>query len=109
MNNYEKVLECLRNNPTATNPEISLATGIDTDIVKVYIGRLKAKGCIEVERNGTDRTITVLKELPTSKHSYKKDVMTELLETYLVDIKESTSIPEKIELGKLIIKIIEKL
>ena len=44
-----------------------------------------------------------------SKHNYKKDVMTELSDIFLEDIRNSVSISEKIELGKLIIKIIEKL
>ncbi len=109
MNNIEKVLEFLRNNPTATNPEIGKAVRIDADIVKAYISKLKARGNIEVQGQGVTRTITVLKELPVSKHSYKKDVMTELSDIFLEDIRNSVSISEKIELGKLIIKIIEKL
>lgn len=49
MNNIEKVLEFLRNNPTATNPEIAKAVRIDADIVKAYISKLKARGNIEVK------------------------------------------------------------
>ena len=109
MNNIEKVLEFLRDNPAAKNPEIGKALGIDTDIVKAYINKLKGRGNIEVKGQGVTRTITVLKELPVSKHSYKKEVLNELLEIYLEDTRNSGSVPEKIELGKLIIKIIEKL
>ena len=109
MTYIEKVLEYLRNNPTASNPEISDNLRINGDVVKDYISKLKSRGDIEVMGQGKNRTITVLKEQPVPKHIYKKKVLYELLDINLEDMRKSESIPEKIELGKLIIKIIEKL
>lgn len=72
MTEINAILEYLRNNPKATNPEIADSLKIDVNNVKANIGKLKARGYIEVQGQGITRTITVLKEMPVSKHSYKK-------------------------------------
>ena len=109
MNNIEKVLEFLRNNPTATNPEIAKAVRIDTDIVKAYISKLKARGNIEVQGQGITRTITVLKEMPVSKHSYKKGIVETMIDKYMEDFEDCGTLNDRIEVGKIILKLLEKL
>lgn len=109
MTKINKILEYLRDNPRATNKEISEELKMDSDIVKSVISKLKIRGDIEVQGQGVTRTITVLKEPPVSKNEYKKDILRELLEIYLEEMREAGTVQEKIELGKLILKITEKL
>ena len=109
MNNIEKVLEFLRNNPTATNPEIAKAVRIDADIVKAYISKLKLRGNIEVQGQGLTRTITVLKELPVSKHSYKKGIVETMIDKYMEDFESCELLNDRIEVGKVILRLLEKL
>ena len=73
MTEINAILEYLRDNPKAMNPEIADNLKIDVNNVKANIGKLKARGYIEVQGQGVTRTITVLKEMPVSKHSYYRN------------------------------------
>ena len=105
MTNQEKVLEYVRIHPLSTNTEIAESTDIDTSVVKTYINRLKTKGFINVQMDGVTRNITVVKELPVPKNIYKQEILHDLLEVYIEDIKETIGIQEKIERGKFIEKL----
>ena len=109
MTNYEKILEYLREHPNATNKDISEQTGISIDTVKVGISRLKDKGYLDVSGTGINREITVLKELPVHKNDYKKETIRFLIDSYKEDFEKSDNVTDRIELGKLILKLLEKL
>lgn len=109
MTNYEKILEYLRENPNATNKDIAENTGISTDVSKAYVGRLKQKGYLEVTGVGINREILVVKDLPVSKNDYKKETIKFLIDAYKEDFERTDNIVERLELGKLILKLVEKL
>lgn len=52
MTEINAILEYLRDNPKAMNPEIADNLKIDVNNVKANIGKLKARGYIEVQGRG---------------------------------------------------------
>ena len=71
--------------------------------------QLKARGYIEVQGQGVTRIITVLKEPPVSKHSYKKEIIETMIDKYMEDFKDSETLNDRIEVGKVILRLLEKL
>ena len=105
MTKIEEVLEYVRSNAHATNKEISEDLKIGDGVVRVYINRLKDKGYIE--KVGSE--YKVLKEMPVNKSSYKQEIIKEMLEVYMDDFREIKVINEKIRVGELIIRLVDKL
>ena len=90
MSKIEEVLEYIRSNTHATNKEISEDLNISEGVVRTYLNRLKNKGYLE--KIGTE---------------YK--VLKEMLEVYMDDFREIKVINEKIRVGELIIRLVDKL
>ena len=109
MTEITAILEYLRDNPKAMNPEIADNLKIDVNNVKANIGKLKARGYIEVQGQGVTRTITVLKEMPASKHSYKKEIIETMIAKYMEDFEDCGTLNDRIEVGKVILRLLEKL
>lgn len=105
MTKIEEVLEYVRSNTFATNKEISEDLNISEGVVKTYLNRLKNKGYLE--KAGTE--YKVLKEMPVNKSSYKQEIIKEMLEVYMDDFREIKVINEKIRVGELIIRLVDKL
>ena len=105
MTKIEEVLEYLRCNTYATNKEISDDLNISGGVVRTYINRLKNKGYLE--KTGTE--YRVLKEMPVNKSSYKQEIIKEMLEVYMDDFRELKVMNEKIRVGELIIRLVDKL
>ena len=105
MTKIEEVLEYIRGNSYATNKEISDDLKIVDVVVRVYINRLKDKGYIE--KVGSE--YKVLKEMPANKSSYKQEIIKEMLESYMDDFRELKAINEKVRIGELIIRLVDKL
>ena len=60
-----------------------------------------------MEKIGTE--YKVLKDLPVNKSSYKQEIIKEMLEVYMDDFREIKVINEKIRVGELIIRLVDKL
>nr|DAR78199.1 MAG TPA: winged helix-turn-helix DNA-binding protein [Caudoviricetes sp.] len=105
MTKIEEVLEYLRCNTYATNKEISDDLNISEGVVRTYLNRLKNKGYLE--KTGTE--YRVLKEMPVNKSSYKQEIIKEMLEVYMDDFRELKVMNEKIRVGELIIRLVDKL
>lgn len=78
---------------------------ISEGVVKTYLNRLKNKGYLE--KVGTE--YKVLKEMPVNKSRYKREIIKEMLESYMDDFREIKVINEKIRVGELIIRLVDKL
>ena len=109
MTKVNEILAYLRENPRATNKEIAEELKMDSDNVKATIWKLKDKGYIEVLGQGVTRTITVLKEMPASKHSYKKEIIETMIGKYMEDFEDCGTLNDRIEVGKVILRLLEKL
>lgn len=105
MTKLEEVLEYVRSNTYATNKEISEDLNISEGVVRTYLNRLRNKGYLE--KSGAE--YKVLKDLPINKSSYKQEVIKEMLEVYMDDFREIKVINEKIRVGELIIRLVDKL
>lgn len=105
MTKIEEVLEYVRSNTFATNKEISEDLKINDGVVRVYLNRLKDKGYLE--KVGSE--YKVLKEMPVSKSNYKQEIIKEMLESYMDDFRELKVINEKVRIGELIIRLVDKL
>ena len=100
MTKIEEVLEYVRSNTHATNKEISEDLKIGDGVV-----RLKDKGYLEK----IGKEYKVLKEMPVNKSNYKQEIIKEMLESYMDDFREIKVINEKIRVGELIIRLVDKL
>lgn len=105
MTKIEEVLEYVRCNTYATNKEIAEDLKMGEGVVKTYLNRLKNKGYLE--KIGTE--YKVLKEMPVSKSNYKQEIIKEILESYMDDFRELKVINEKVRIGELIIRLVDKL
>lgn len=105
MTKIEEVLEYLRCNTYATNKEIAEDLKMGEGVVKTYLNRLKNKGYLEK----IGKEYKVLKEMPVNKSSYKQEIIKEMLEVYMDDFREIKVINEKIRVGELIIRLVDKL
>lgn len=105
MTKIEEVLEYLRCNTYATNKEIAEDLKMGEGVVKTYLNRLKNKGYLEK----IGKEYKVLKEMPVNKSSYKQEIIKEMLEVYMDDFGEIKVINEKIRVGELIIRLVDKL
>lgn len=105
MTKIEEVLEYVRSNTFATNKEISDDLNMSEGVVKTYLNRLKNKGYLE--KIGTE--YKVLKEMPVNKSNYKQEIIKEMLESYMDDFRELKAINEKVRIGELIIRLVDKL
>jgi putative transcriptional regulator, asnC family len=47
--------------------------------------------------------------MPVNKSSYKQEIIKEMLESYMDDFREIKVINEKIRVGELIIRLVDKL
>ena len=105
MTKIEEVLEYLRCNTYATNKEIAEDLKMGEGVVKTYLNRLKNKGYLEK----IGKEYKVLKEMPVNKSCYKQEIIKEMLEVYMDDFREIKVINEKIRVGELIIRLVDKL
>lgn len=100
-----KVVDYLAENPTATNSEIATDLGASEGVIKTYIGRLNRQSKINTLEKDGKRFIQVL-EVPKD---FKREVYEMMVEKYLEDFENAEFYTERIEIGKLILRLMEKL
>lgn len=100
----ERVYDYLADNPSASNRDVANDLGINYDVVRVYINRLKVKGLIEVKFEGATRVCEIAKEFPTSTprkpKTYKQEVYYELVEGYRQDFRDCVTFDERLKVGR---------
>lgn len=101
----EKMFEYYRENPKAGYKEIEENTGIPYGVAKTYKCRALQKGELKELEDGS---IEVIKAPPVEKSSYKKEVITEMVDIYMEDFR-SVSPTERVDIGKRITMLLEKL
>lgn len=100
-----KVREYLEAHPKASNSDVATALNTSDKVVKTYISRMANSGKIRVSREGDSRHIDVI-EMPKD---FKRAVYESMVEKYLEDFDTATFYGERVEIGKLILRILEKL
>lgn len=103
MTTFEKFYNYLVENPKATNPEICKALDLDNQVCKTYLNRLKVKGLIDTEYEGSMRKIQILKDYPIPKvrpKTFKQAIFTEMVEIYADDFKMCETFEERLKVGR---------
>lgn len=114
MSRKTAVLDYLLTNPFATNEEIASAVNINEDYAKVIISRLKNDEKIEItERTEGDelenkRYIEVI-SLEAEKPNLKRDIYKSMLDVFIEDFENAGTFDERLEIGKVVIRLLEKL
>ena len=104
-----RLIEYVDNNPFADNEEIASAINTDVKTVKVYLKRLTNRETVKITEEDGQRVIKVL-ELPEMKPvEFKRGVYEMMANKYLEDFKRADQFQDRIEIGKMIIRILEKM
>lgn len=109
MTKLNMVLEYLREHPEASDKEISENLGIIKKTVNTYVYRLALKGFIKVIGTPSDRVVEIIKEPDVSKSDYKKEIFKQMIDTYLDDFENASSIQERNSIGLMITRLIDRL
>ena len=105
----DKLVEYVDNNPFADDDELANALNTTKKIIRIYLKRLENKESIKIDDADGKRVIKVL-EIPEIKpQEFKRGVYEMMIDRYLEDFKETDSYQERIKIGNIIIKILERL
>ncbi|MDO5027560.1 MAG: winged helix-turn-helix domain-containing protein [Tissierellia bacterium] len=100
-----RVFEFISENPKATNEEIAAALNTSSKVVSTYIRRLENKSRIFLIESKDGREIKTL-EIPKD---FKRSAYEMMVEKYLEDFESAEFYTERIEIGKLILRLLERL
>lgn len=103
--------------PTATNEELAEALKTGEDLVRSYISKQKTQGRIQVDRDQDGvRTITVdpswtkdAEVLVNETKLRKQTIYERMLAAYMEDFEAAAGYQERTEIGKLILRLLEKI
>lgn len=109
MRTRRKLRDYLRENPQASNQEISTALEMSDGNVKTTLSRMKRDGEIEIMGNGSNRQIKVTFVEVNTRGSFKREALQELADQLIEANKTETNAYEIRENGKLLIRVLEKL
>lgn len=102
---YNKVYQYVKENPTSDNKEIALNLNTNTQTISVYLTRLEQRGKISILNIEGKRFISTFKE----HGDYKKEILETMLDNYIEDFEEANSYTERLEIGKMILRLWEKI
>lgn len=105
----DKLVEYVDNNPFADDDELANALNSTKKVVRIYLKRLENREVLKIDEADGKRVIKVL-EIPEIKpQEFKRGVYEMMIDRYLEDFKETESYQERIEIGNIIVKILERL
>lgn len=104
-----RLTEFLQDNPTLSNEEISKELGLDLKVVSVYLLRLRKRGVIEEVFKDGQRYLIVNQVMGENAVDFKRDAMEMMVTSYLEDFESAELYTERVEIGKMILRILEKL
>lgn len=105
----EGIMQCLRENPGASIEELAEYTGAKEKTIKDLLLRYRKNG--DIENVGTDGEICYIvhREPKEVKTNYKKAMLTQMCDAYFDDFLRAEMYSERVEIGKMICRILEKL
>lgn len=105
----DKLVEYVDNNPFADDDELANALNSTKKVVRIYLKRLENREVLKIDKADGKRVIKVL-ELPEIKpQEFKRSVFEMMADRYLQDFKEAELFQDRVEIGKMIVRILEKL
>lgn len=106
-----RLMDYLRDNPTATNEELSNALKAQECNVRSLLSRLNTRGWVKVNGKNGNRTVEVIKgedEEPSIKE-YKRDTYFEMLPKALDAYNQATNAEELNVTAKIVFKILDNI
>lgn len=100
-----KVLKYVSEKPEASSAEIAEALGSNKKVVDIYLARLEKQEKIRITYIEGQRSIVVL-EVPKE---FKRSVYEMMVEKYLDDFEAAELYVERLEIGKLILRLLERM
>lgn len=109
MTMLNRLVEYVDTHPTATDIEIAGHLNTSKKQVQEYIRRLRNREVLKTVEVDGQRQILVL-ELPEVKPAeFKRGVYEMMVDRYLEDFKAAELFQERVEIGKMVVRILEKL
>lgn len=100
-----KVLKYVSKNPAASSADIAEALGTSKKVVDIYLTRLEKQERLMISTLEGARNIEVL-EAPKE---FKRAVYEMMVEKYLEDFEAAELYVERLEIGKLILRLLERM
>ena len=104
----QRLKDYLREHPFATDQEIEEGIGIDPDIRRVYMSRLNRQQKIYVDDTEDGKRRILVLEAPEGDN-FKREALQMMVDRYLEDFEAAQLYTERVEIGKMILRILEKL
>lgn len=107
MTKYDKVLEMIKEDGTLTNQEYSKKSNIRDKTIAIYISRMEKRGTIRiVEENGKRIIIPAEINYPDN---FKGETLELMVEKFIEDFENALTYDERLEIGKMILRILERI
>lgn len=107
MTKYDKVLEMIKEDGTLTNQEYSKKSSIRDKTIAIYISRMEKRGTIRiVEENGKRIIIPAEINYPDN---FKGETLELMVEKFIEDFENALTYDERLEIGKMILRILERI
>lgn len=103
-----RLRDYLRDNPEASDDEIEHAIGIDPDIRRAYLSRLNRQHRIFITYDDAGKR-KILVPADAGQDSFKKEALQMMVDKYLEDFEVAQLYTERVEIGKMILRILEKI
>lgn len=100
-----KLYEVLEADPTTSYEDLATAIDSSVKVVRVYIKRLEEQGKIKIDDSGNIECLV----RTIANENYKRDIYEIMVESYLDDFEKAEFYSERVEIGKLILRLLEKL
>ncbi len=109
MTKINYLIDIIKQNPTATNQEIAgISKGrITPNIASIYIKRLTERGKVTVEDVDGKRVLTVRGE-NAEDVSEKQLIYQSMIDRFLVDFDEAGSYRERLDIARVILKLLQR-
>lgn len=109
MTKINYLIDIIKQNPTATNQEITdISKGrITPNIASIYIKRLTERGKVTVEDADGKRVLTVHGEA-TEDVTEKQLIYQSMIDRFLVDFDEAGSYRERLDIARVILKLLQR-
>lgn len=104
----EVIFDEILKNPSISNKEIEKLTGLNENLVKVTVHRLKKLGMIDCKDENGKREFVVLNSF-SNDQSEKKVLYEDMIDIYMNDFVSASTFEDRLKVGREIRLLIEKL
>ena len=109
MTKMDQMLDHLDAHPEATDGELSDLLQMDRRNIRTYLQRAKQQGRMTERFNGETRSITVHSPDQPAASNFKRDMYEHMLEMFIVDFDNAATFDDRLAIGTVLLRIVEKL